>query len=465
MKQTYNFLLIAALLLLPMVAEAQIKAENVVYKRSGDYMTVQMDLNTNGLDVPGNSAFLITPRIVSVGDSISLPAVGIYSRGRYFHYLRRNGEDMLSGKDEKVIREKYLTETIKYDTVVQYREWMDRSRLVLATEQYGCCGNVDAEDLQTLAVISPFTPQYVYVRPAAEQHKMRSLKGTAYVDFPVNITEIRPDYHSNTVELQKITATIDTVRNDNDVQLTAITIVGYASPEGSYANNARLAKGRTASLSSYVASLYKLPAGTLTTRSVPENWAGLKAYVEASNLKNKAAILSIIDSDEQPDPKEHRIRTLYPDDYRLLLNHCYPYLRRTDYEVAYNVRQFTDPVEIRQLVTTRPQKLSLEEFYIAAQDMKPGSEEFNQVYDVAVRMFPTDETANLNAANAAMAKGDYEAAERYLDRAGQSPQAIYARGICAALQKDYSAATPLLQQAQQAGISEATDALQQISEQ
>ena len=43
--------------------------------------------------------------------------------------------------------------------------------------------------------------------------------------------------------------------------------------------------------------------------------------------------------------------------------------------------------------------------YLAAQEMEIGSEEYNETFDIAVRMFPDDEVANLNAANIAMSRG------------------------------------------------------------
>lgn len=52
-------------------------------------------------------------------------------------------------------------------------------------------------------------------------------------------------------------------------------------------------------------------------------------------------------------------------------------------------------------------------------------------------MFPDDEVANLNAANAAMDRGDMKNAEYYLKKAGNSPQAVYGRGTYAALKKEF----------------------------
>ena len=54
--------------------------------------------------------------------------------------------------------------------------------------------------------------------------------------------------------------------------------------------------------------------------------------------------------------------------------------------------------------------------------------------------YPHDVRANLNAANAALSKGAYHRAGIYLDKAGDSGEAEYMRGILAALEKDYDKA-------------------------
>ena len=107
-------------------------------------------------------------------------------------------------------------------------------------------------------------------------------------------------------------------------------------------------------------------------------------------------------------------------------------LRHSDYTVDFDIRQFTDIEEIKRLVETAPQKLSLNEFYLAAQTYTPGSEPYNRLFDTAVRMYPDSEVANLNAANAAMSRRDLTSAASFLAKAGDSPEATYARGILAA---------------------------------
>ena len=129
------------------------------------------------------------------------------------------------------------------------------------------------------------------------------------------------------------------------------------------------------------------------------------------------------------------------------------------------MRQFTtnDVDHIRELVSTRPQNLSLEEFYLASQGLDPESELFQEIFDVAVRMYPDDAIANLNAANVAMQRGDLKSAKKYIVRAGNMPEAIYARGVLAVLQENFEAARGFFLTAAALGIKEAETQIEELS--
>ncbi|MDE6651887.1 MAG: hypothetical protein K2K08_05720, partial [Paramuribaculum sp.] len=275
---------------------------------------------------------------------------------------------------------------------------------------------------------------------------------------------IYPDYRRNTVELAKIQATIDSVHNDKDITINALSIKGFASPEGPWDNNVRLAKGRTAALKAYVEQLYKFPHDFITTSYDPEDWGGLRAYVEKSNITNREAILSLIDSNLEPDAKNAKLENTYPEQYKFLLANVYPALRHSDYRIEYTIRSYSDPAEILALAKTKPQNLSLQEFFLAAKTLEPGSQDYNDLFETAVRMYPTSEIANLNAANVAMDRGDLVGAERYLDRAGDTPEAIYARGILSALKSDYNTARDYFRQAARLKVADAPAALTQLDE-
>lgn len=439
--------------------------EDITIKRQGELMVVNLLLDLSKVYVESNRALLLTPQLIGSGDTLSLPSVGIYGRRRYYYY-QREGKGMISGANELVLRNNRKSDTLSYHTTVPYNERMNGVRLFLYREEYGCCRSVLTESMSFLTeyretVFEPFKPEFIYIRPVEETVKTRSLSGSAFIDFPVNRTEILTDYRNNRIELSKIRATIDSVRGDSDVRITLLAIKGFASPEGSYANNERLAKGRTEALCKYVNNLYHFAPGLITTAYEPENWEGLKQYVEVSGLSGRQGILSLIDSNREPDNKEWMIKSKYPEDYRYLLEHCYPALRRSDYRIEYIVRQFSDAKEIRELVKTSPQKLSLSEFYIAAQELEPGSEKFNRIFETAVHMFPEDETANLNAANSAMQREDLKNAGYYLSKAGETSEAIYARGVYAALSGDYVKAMELLHSVKES-IPQAVSTLEQV---
>ncbi len=435
-------------------------------ERDGDNMAIDMTLDVTGLDVKYNRALLFTPCLFNEGDSIHLKSIGIYGRRRYNYYQRNNGDAMISGKKEMVYRVKDMPNTIEYHDIVPYKEWMDGGELQIHRYLYGCCGHIMEEETCGLWVgqepIEPYLPEYVYVTPKAEV-KTRSAEGSAYIDFPVNKTVIDPNYSKNPVELAKINATIDSMRGDKDVTITNIWLKGYASPEGSYSHNRELAIGRVNALKTYVQNLYNLRSSVITTANEPEDWAGLRKYVESSTLEHRTEILEMIDSNLDPDAKEAQIKKRYPAEYKHLLENCYPSLRHTDYRVSYTVRGYSDINEIKSILATQPQKLSLNEMYLVAQTLEPGSDEFNDVFETAVRMYPDDEVANLNAANIDLKRGDLTSAKQRLDKAGDSGEADYARGVLAMLEERYDDAAQCFASAKSKGVAAADENLEYIN--
>ena len=430
---------------------------NTEITRVRDSVTISLDMVLDSLKLRSNRSVVLQPLLSEGKEKAWLPAVEVMGRQRHLYYERNGYKTYAEGNVQTVKRDKKRPQTISYRTVLPYEPWMDHARLDLTEDLCGC-GQVQSNPHNRplgQADIA-FTPRLAYVTPQAVTRKMRELKGTAYLDFPVSQTEIHPDYRRNPQELGKIRSTIDTVRQDPDAGITALSIKGYASPEGSWKLNTRLAQGRTEALKRYLTERYAFSDTLFVTAYEPENWEGLRAYVAQSSLPDKDAILTLIDSDLQPDAKEARLKREHPESYRLLLAECYPGLRRSDYVVSYQIRGFNVD-EAKERVFTEPQKLSLQEMFAVAQTYRPGSEEFNRVFNVAVRMYPNDPVANLNAANALLENGRAEEARPYLEKAGDSPQADNARAVALLLQRRYDEALPLLQRAKDAGVTEAEE--------
>lgn len=439
-----------------------IKSFNI--NREGKYLTVKMNLDLNKLDVDANRAVLLTPRLVNGTDSLDLPAVGIYGRRRYYYYVR-NGIGSISGESETIYRASSKPDSVAYNNLAEYEKWMDGATLKFHRSDWGCCHEIVAEYEGILGRHrEAFFPELIFVQPKAEIMKSRSLSGSAYIDFPVDQTVIYPDYRRNTTELGKIQATIDSVRNDKDVTITSVWLKGFASPESPYKHNTELAIGRTAALKKHIGQLYHFADSIIQTDYEPEDWAGLRRYVEQSNINYRAEILALIDSDMEPDAKEAKIKRTYPDEYRFMLQNFYPALRHTDYRIDYNIRKFNKVEEIKRIMAEQPQKLSLNEFYLVAGKYEPGTDEFTDVFETAVRMFPNDEIANLNAANAAIRRDDFATARRYLDKTGDSAEAVYARGALAIREKDYDTARRYLGKAKEMGLEKAALTLEELDE-
>lgn len=434
-------------------------------KLEGGNLYIDLGLDIEHMKVSGNRAKVVMPRLINGNDSLTLDPLGLYGHRRYYYYQRNSPDGtMIAGRREMVYKRSQAPDTLSYHIMVPYQEWMNGASMVLCTEEFGCCHSMEAMQLDTLAVFHHYTfnPQWLFVRPKAEDVKVRALSGRAFIDFPVDQTIIYPDYRRNTTELDKIQRTIDTVRNDRDVTITRVWLKGFASPESPYSHNTDLSLGRVAALKDHIQNLYHFEPGVIETDNEPEDWEGLRRFVEASNLEHRQEIIDLIDSDMKPDPKEALIKKRYPAEYKFMLTQYYPALRHTDYRIDYFVRNYTDLDEIRRVFRYTPSKLSLNELFILANSYPEGSAEFNDVISTAVRMYPTDPIANHNAATSAMEKGDYQLAAQYLKNAGDSPQAVYCRGVLAALEKDYDLARALLHKAADQGVPQATDALEQI---
>ena len=140
----------------------------------------------------------------------------------------------------------------------------------------------------------------------------------------------------------------------------------------------------------------------------------------------------------------------------------FPALRHSDYTVSYIVKGFSIE-ETKEIIKKYPQQLSLQEMYLLAQTYEKGSNEFNEVFDIAVRMFPDDPIANLNASSIALIKRDIAAAKKYLAKANkQSPETINNLGVLAVLEEQKGKAEKLFEKASTAGVPQALSNLKEL---
>ena len=445
------------------LVDGNVQVSNLEVANNDGTLFISMNLTPNDLKVKSNQKVVFTPLLVSGNDTLALPDVRLAGRNRYYMEVRNAKNDAQLNGLYRVRN----NEPVEYHASVPFEPWMQRAELMMRDNRCGCLNEVFSENDELLTVLDfaprAFQPDFVYLPPQMSR-KDREVCGSAYIDFPVNRFVINEGYRNNRTELEKIFATIDSVKNDPDATINNVTIKGYASPEGSYKGNAYLAEERTKALVKHVQNLYSFKEGIISHDSEPEDWAGLRKYVAENNISHQQEILDIIDGSLEPDPKEWKLKSTYPEEYKALLRDIYPALRHSDYTVHYVVRNYTDVEEAKRVLKTRPGNLSLYEFYMIASTYEEGSEAYNDVFDTMVRVYPQDQVANLNAANVAMSRGDKVSARKFLSKAGGSAHAEYARGILEALERNFDAARQHFKAAKDGGIAESEAALSQLEE-
>lgn len=429
-------------------------------------LNVDVNLDIKSLNVKSSETVLLTPVIANGADSLFLSTVGVYGNRSWIQHQR--GVSHLPVEPSVALQAKKMRGSdYNYHTSVPYQEWFDGATLLVKQQRIGCAGcNKGTEDTGTITVWN--APKlnandcFIYAEAEVDTIKTREISGRANVSFPVNQTVLLENFRSNAGELASIRASIDSVHYDKDVTINSMSIKGFASPEGAYENNVRLAMGRTDALKQYVENRYSFPKDFIHTAYEPEDWDGLREWIEKNPITNGDAILAVIKSSLKPDAKDAKIKRDFPRQYTFLLKNVYPALRHSDYRIKYTVRSFTNPEEILAVMATRPGNLSLNEFMIAARSLKPGTDKYNEVIEKALEIYPDSPVANINAANNAMQRGLYDKAEKYLTKAGSSPEATYARGLLALFRADYETAEHFLNTASSLGLKKADALIAQI---
>lgn len=275
-----------------------------------------------------------------------------------------------------------------------------------------------------------------FIRPQVEEVKERTASATIRITYPQNHWKVYPDFENNRQELAKIDQLLAPVANDTvTYQVQSASIVGYASPEDAFYHNLELSKKRANAMREYIQNRYHLPYGKLTSEGLGEDWVGLRKAVVASNMQDKEDILDIIDYVDIFNGRERELIRLHDGrPYKYMLRKLFPPLRRIEMQINYRVRPFRRD-EARALIDSRPQDLSLREMYDVARSENSNQtivrrrDDYGHEYDIAVRYFPQNDIANINAASAALVRGDMEQAWVCLSRVIDDPRAYNNLGV------------------------------------
>jgi len=160
-----------------------------------------------------------------------------------------------------------------------------------------------------------------------------------YLSFRVNDTRIIDTLGDNAVQLARIESLMSGLVEQREFHVDSIVLTASASPEGSYAQNERLARGRAAVLKQRLGQRFGLQVDTLlSVRWVAEDWVELERRIAAdSTIAEREAILGLLRTVGNPDRREAELRRRFPKQYRDIRERLYPLLRAVNFK--YDLRR------------------------------------------------------------------------------------------------------------------------------
>ncbi len=422
-------------------------------------------------DVPANQSVILSPELVDTlsNRTAELPLIFINSRNQQIYFERQLHNEY---PDAMALRKKKGKDLkIEYLRSVRYEPWMENA--VLKVKKLSCAcerskyrgeellaGLAPTNAVQEKVVVNLF-PAYL-LPPADNSVKVREEKGQAYLRFIVDKWDIRPDYMTNPVELQKIHNSVNIVKNDSDVTIREMTIEGYASPEGNEPHNQMLSENRTNSLRQYLMRTGVVRNIPLRASGRGENWEGfIQSLQSESYIPQRETLLSIARSYLSNDEKERKMRYTAPEGYRYVLKNIFPKLRCTNYTVRYTVRPFTLE-ESERVFETRPINLNLNEIYRLADKYADNREKYYSIIRKAYMLYPNDSYINLTLACLALKRESADEAAEHLTKVKDCPEKLLNEGIVAYLKGDLEKAIRLVGQAERQGLQQAAKQMEEF---
>jgi hypothetical protein len=445
-----------------------VRVEVLQFRELNDSLRISYSVEMDARTVARYQGLNITPGVETEDSLILLPSftvVGDNKRRVLVRYYHNNRFEIpmfdIDWKSET---------SFIYHVSVPYREWMDDARLSIRQEVTGYRGhNVFTHFLLSDRVeLESREPYQVQTRVAMQTpekaEKILDRSGRAFLDFPSGRSVIQPNFRRNPEELRKIEEAVREVATNPDAQLQSIFIEGFASPEGPWDANDRLSRARAIALKDYIRIRFNFPESYFTVRSVAEDWDGLVALIQESNLIEKDRVLQIIATIGIFEGREKQLMDLAGGNpWRVMLRDMFPELRRVEYQINYTVREYSLQDAIL-IIDRNPGNLSHLEMFQVAKTFGRDSDRFNSILlETVLRYFPGDEVANLNAAALMIERGELTTAARHLEQAGHSAAALNNRGIIALLGGNLDEADSYFSRSQAAGSTEAAHNRNEVS--
>lgn len=157
------------------------------------------------------------------------------------------------------------------------------------------------------------------------------------VYFRQGYSRLQPAFRDNGIRLDEFMRRVSEMHADSTARLNSIDIVAYASPEGSFTLNRKLARKRAENISAYLRGNMPFLSGSLfNVQPKGIDWNGLAAMVEASDMRYRSEVLNILRNVPETtyrngrlvDSRLKRLMDLRGGrPYNYMLTHFFPELR------------------------------------------------------------------------------------------------------------------------------------------
>ena len=244
-------------------------------------------------------------------------------------------------------------------------------------------------------------------------------KQEANVKFLINQANLRSNELKNN-SVREFVSMLKRINADREkLAIKNVEVQAYASPEGGFTFNDKLANKRQNVSEGYVKQQLK---GTnlqtdIDAHYTAQDWEGFMKLVQASKIQDKDVILRVLSMYKDPQEREQQIRNM-SEGFRELADGILPELRRSRLIINYQTIGRSDK-QIKQQYATDPTKLSIEELLYAASltnDVKAKK----AIYKKTTELYDRDYRAYNNLAALALNEGDEHTANSCLSQALQA---------------------------------------------
>ncbi len=280
--------------------------------------------------------------------------------------------------------------------------------------------------------------------------RINAHKQEAQIKFLINQANLRKkELKSNSIaEFVDLLKKIN--RERETLAIKDIDVLGFASPEGDYDFNDKLANKRQNTAEKYVKDqLKKTKVSTdINAKYTAEDWDGFQQLVEASNIQDKDVILRVLSMYKDPQERERQIRNMSAG-YRELADGILPELRRSRMIINYETIGRSDE-QIQQQYEADATQLSTDELLYAA-TLTEDVDKKEEIYKKTSEIYPADYRAINNIAAMEFNKGNNEAAKEYINKAfnvmSNAPEANATLGMMALQNGDVETAEKYISKA------------------